>query len=586
MIFIYKFAIKRPSFVGKKFIVRLENILENKMKKLFRDSTKREERQQFYIQHLLFSESLREVNSFQRYKILLVVLKCRGLLRTLLYLCPLPDNGVPRNLYASSRMNILKTLLRNRGIFFNQIVARLKLVYPSPNDLILSPLITNVMQFNLVEIAFHRGKKVIYFDIQNGEPPIFGCDNPKKIPSGESFFHKLMLWDSQGVAAFIVKKQMQEISRWYFDEVYPNMQLERLERDNFESVQIKVLQGYDQVLDFDSTATFQSRYQKIESAQIWHQRFIISNKEFLVHDSTSHPKQEFVAGQWQFIKSFENNENKCLIKRVLGETRYMKSGIFLSGRSDENWFHFILDTVPRILFSNDIPVNVPLLIRSDIPENSKAVLATITDREIIEIESSEILEVQNLYVVPGRSSVFDSTPPKGTPFVEFSPPVLGMIRTLLLKAQGNLANNPRIDSSRHTIALSRSSATRNIQNASSIDSLLENFGFTICELNLAFFKDQIATFSQTKIVVAPGGAALANIIFMPVGSVVVVLRSRRNSDLNLWVKLAKAVGVHCVEVTGMPTYFGPGKLRRMHSDFYISPRKLRKVLASVTASIT
>jgi hypothetical protein len=83
-------------------------------------------------------------------------------------------------------------------------------------------------------------------------------------------------------------------------------------------------------------------------------------------------------------------------------------------------------------------------------------------------------------------------------------------------------------------------------------------------------------------VVAPGGAALANIIFMP-GSVVVVLRSRRNSDLGLWVKLAKAVGVNCIEVTGMPTYFGPGKLRRMHSDFYISSRKLRKVLASVTA---
>ena len=79
---------------------------------------------------------------------------------------------------------------------------------------------------------------------------------------------------------------------------------------------------------------------------------------------------------------------------------------------------------------------------------------------------------------------------------------------------------------------------------------------------------------------------MANIIFMPEGSTVVVLRSWRNSDLGLWVKLADAMNVNCIEVTGVPTYFGPGKLRRMHSDFYISPRKLRKVLASVTASIT
>ena len=258
----------------------------------------------------------------------------------------------------------------------------------------------------------------------------------------------------------------------------------------------------------------------------------------------------------------------------------------MSGRSDENWFHFILDTVPRILFTDDIPITVPLLIRSDIPENSKAVLATITDRKIIEIESNEVLEVENLYVVPGRSSVFDSTPPKGTPFVEFSPQVLGMIRSLLLKAQANFDKSPRVESPVHSIALSRSSTTRNLQNELAVNSLLDEFGFTICELNLGFFKKQIKTFSQARIVVAPGGAALANIIFMPVGSVVVVLRSRRNSELNLWVKLAKAVGVQCIEVTGMPTYFGPGKLRRMHSDFYISPRKLRKVLASVTASIT
>ena len=454
------------------------------------------------------------------------------------------------------------------------------MLYPTPNDLKLAPLVTNIMQFNLIELAVHQGKKKIYFDLQNGESPIFGCGNPTIIPKKEVFFHKLMSWDSRSVTAFVLKRKLQDVSKSYFDEVYSQI---NFGTDVFESVRIKVLPKYDEVLDLNSTVQFQSRHQIFKSVQIWHQRFIISKKELLVHDSTSHPKQKFVAGQWHFVKSFEEDENRCLIRRVLGETKYLDSGIFLSGRCDENWYHFILDTVPRILFVNDVPMDVPLLIRSDIPENSKAVLATITDREIIEIEPNEILEVQNLYVVPGRSSVFDSTPPKGTPFVEFSPSTLEMIRSLFLKLQTDLSKKQRIDSSFNKISLSRSSTTRNIQNASSIDSLLEKFGFLICELNLAFYKEQIAIFSQARIVVAPGGAALANIIFMPAGSVVVVLRSRRNSDLNLWVKLAKAVGVNCIEVTGMPTYFGPGKLRRMHSDFYIPSRKLRKVLASVTA---
>jgi hypothetical protein len=582
VIFLFKLAIKHPSFIGNKITRVLENILEDKMKSLFQDRTTQEKRHPFYIQHLLFSEDFHEFNFFQRWKTLIIVLRCRGLLRSLLFLIPLPNNQVTSDLHLLKRMDIFKVLIRQRALFLNHIVAKLRIDYPSPKDLDNFPIINEVVQFNLNHLRIHQGERIIYFDMQNGKPPIFGCNNPTKIPKRELFFHKLMLWDSRGVAKFLLRTQLEGASRRYLEVVYPQFRL----GENFESVQVRVLEGYDQVLDFDSGGTFQSRCQRLKTVQIWHQRFIISNNEFLIYDSTSHPEQEFVAGQWQFIKSFEKSQDKCLVKSAFGEKKYLESCIFLSGRSDENWFHFILDTVPRILFVNDIPDDVPILIRSDIPANSKAVLATITDRKIIEIESNEVLAVENLYVVPGRSSVFDSTPPKGTPFVEFSPQVLGMIRSLLLKAQANLDHDPRVVSPFRSIALSRSSTTRNLQNDLTVNSLLEKFGFTICELNLDFFKKQIKTFSQARIVVAPGGAALANIIFMPVGSVVVVLRSRRNSDLNLWVKLAKAVGVQCIEVTGIPTYFGPGKLRRMHSDFYISPRKLRKVLASVTATIT
>jgi hypothetical protein len=583
VIFLFKLAIKHPTFFGKKITTTLDNNLGNKMRGLFQDPTTQVEKRQFYIQHLLFSEKFREVSFLHLCKILFIILKCRGLIRTLLLLFPLPNNEATPELHLLKRMDVIRILFRQRAIFLNHIIARMKIDYPRPEDLLHFPVVNEVMRFDLNYLESHKGEKVIYFNLQNGKPSIFGCNNPTKIPKRELFFHKLMLWDSRGVANFLLRAQMQDVSRAYLNLVYPQF---RLGEDDFKSVPVRVIEGYDQILDFDSSASIQSRCQRLKTVQIWHQRFIISKDEFLIHDSTSHPEQEFVAGQWQFIKSFEKSQNMCLIKNVFGETKYLESGIFLSGRCDENWFHFILDTVPRVLFVNDIPDDVPLLIRSDIPENSKAVLATISDRKIIEIETNEVLEVENLYVVPGRSSVFDSTPPKGTPIVEFSPQVLGMIRFLLLKAQDKLDRDSRIELPFHTIALSRYSSTRNLQNELTVNSVLEELGFTICELNLGFFKKQIKIFSHAKIIVAPGGAALANIIFMPVGSVVVVLRSRRNSDLNLWVKLANAMGVQCIEVTGIPTYFGPGKLRRMHSDFYISPRKLRKVLASVTASIT
>ena len=572
-----------PTFLGKKIMTLLEARLENKLKNLFQDFKKHDGRQKLYIQRLLFSEDHHEINTFRRYKTLLVVLRCRGLLRTLLFLIPIPSLEVPGDLHDLKRMDIFRILIREREIFFNHIVARLKLVHPSPTDLIDVPLINDVIGFNLKEIENSRGKRKIYFEVHNGHAPHFGSDNQIWMPKKEFFFYKLVTWDSRSVADFLLKKQMLVAPRFYFDEIYP--QLHSLSEE-FEVFPIKVLPKYGEVLVFDSNKNSQSGYQLFQSAQIWHQRFIISNKEFLVHDSTSHPAQDFVSGQWQYIKSFDGGGNKCLIKKMLGGTKYLKSGIFLSGRCDENWFHFIIDTVPRILFVSDIPRDVPLLIRSDIPENSKSVLASITNREIIEIESNEILEVQNLYVIPGRSSVFDSKPPKGSSFVEFSPTVLKSIRSLLLNAQNEIGSNSLVDTSAHTIALSRSSKTRNIQNWSSLNQVIKNFGFVIYELNDVFFRNQIKTFNNARILIAPGGAALANILFMPPGSVVVVLRSWRNRDLELWVKLAKSMDVNCVEITGVPTYFGPGKLRRMHSDFYIPPRKLRKVLASVTASTT
>lgn len=149
MIFLFKLAIKHPSFIGNKITRVLENILEDKMKSLFQDRTTQEKRHPFYIQHLLFSEDFHEFNFFQRWKTLIIVLRCRGLLRSLLFLIPLPNNQVTSDLHLLKRMDIFKVLIRQRALFLNHIVAKLRIDYPSPKDLDNFPIINEVVQFNL-----------------------------------------------------------------------------------------------------------------------------------------------------------------------------------------------------------------------------------------------------------------------------------------------------------------------------------------------------------------------------------------------------------------------------------------------------
>ena len=583
MIFKWMFVICQSSFVPKKLKTFVENRLEIKMKMIFTDFSPKDVRQQFFIKRLEYSESNHETSALARWKMLMVVLRCRGLLRTLLFLRPLPGKGIPSNLHALRRMDIFRRLIVHRVEFFNLTITKLKIVHPSPDDLVDTAQINEIARFNLRELKTHQGEKHLFFELQSGNGPVFGNKYPITLPKQEVFFYRLMHRDSQRIANLLLARQIQDISGQYLEGVYPQF-LQSF--DEFCSVSINVLTKFDELLELESTSDLQSGYQVLDDIQIWHQRFVISKKGLIVFDSTMHPRQEFVAGQWQFVKSFEKTTDTCLIKRPTDKTRHLESAIFLIGRCDENWYHFIIDTVPRILFTNDIPSNVPLIIRADIPENFKLVLSSLTERDIIEIELEENLKVQTLYVVPGRSSAFDSQPPKGTAFAEFSCSVLKKLQKLLVntKIESSQSQYPLMLNEK--IALSRMSTTRNVQNWVSLTPLIESFDFSIHDLNSNFFKSQIATFHQTRVILAPGGAALANIVFMQEESYVVVLRSWRNRDVSLWKKLAEAMNVNCVEIVGIPTYFGPGKLRRRHSDFYVSPRKLRRVLTSVTASST
>jgi Glycosyltransferase 61 len=583
MIYKIMLAICQYRFVGKKIQTSVGNTLEVKMKKIFQDILLRDRTQQFFVRRLEFSKSNHETCTLKRWKILFVVLRCRGLLRTLLLLIPIVENETPIYLHTARRMEIIKMIFKNRSVFFDQIVAKLRLVYPDPRKIDPSSQLIDPKKFSLDEIQLRLGQKGLYFELENINAAVFGTDNPLTISKGEVFIYRLMHRNSKKVWEWILSRHMETISQTYFDHVYPQ----------FSSIfsahvllDIETVPEYEHVLKLESSRNFQKRHSLLNDIEIWHQRFIISNNSLMIIDSTAHPKQKFVAGQWQFYTSLKKEKNLCSMKKPTGKARFLESAIFLIGRCDENWYHFLIDTFPRIFFTEKIPLNVPLIIRADIPKHFKALISAYSKRSIIEIELEEKLEIQNLYVIPARSSVFDSQPPRGTSFVEYSPSVLKKIQTLLLKLEIETDQNRDEFSPTENVALSRNSTTRNVQNWVSLAPLIRLFNFSIHDLDSNFFKDQIKTFHNARIVVAPGGAALANIVFMQEGSWVVVLQSRRNRDINLWSKLAGAMNINYIEVKGPSTYFGPGKLRRRHSDFYISPRKLRRVLSSVTASST
>jgi len=316
-------------------------------------------------------------------------------------------------------------------------------------------------------------------------------------------------------------------------------------------------------------------YEQILDAEILHQKFIKVGENILNLESTSSVKQKFVAGLWAYTNRIYRDQDLTALVLPNNNSNSISEGIYLIGRCDENWYHFLLDTLPRLLFFESISMDVPLLIRSDIPRTTKEFIYKITNRKIIELEPNTGIKVAKLYVCPGRSTVFDVKPPRHVNWVEFSPIVFSKLRERIMDRLAN-ESSPNILG---TILISRKSSKRNLLNAESIEKVISESHVPIYELDQDFFRDQIKIFANTKHVISPGGAVLANIIFMRRGSKVTLLRSYGFSKLNIWKQLAEITKVEYSEVRGIPSYWGFNFLRRLHSNFYISPRKLRRMFS-------
>jgi hypothetical protein len=192
------------------------------------------------------------------------------------------------------------------------------------------------------------------------------------------------------------------------------------------------------------------------------------------------------------------------------------------------------------------------------------------------VQPEDLISVKSLFFVAGRSSVYDSPSKIDGERVAFSPRTLlrtsdYIYRRLSLNATTDLANN---------IYLTRISRYRNLINQNAVASKLQSLGYLVIDPSEEFFRDQFQIFASARHIVTPGGASLANIIFMNAGSKVTAIRSCRGSDLNLWKKLAESRQIEFDEILAIPTYFGRNSLAREHSHFYAPIKWVEKFLQS------
>jgi len=513
----------------------------------------------------------------QEAKIIHAALRTRGLTRTLLRIFSKLIDIESGSIQTLSRHQLLKTLISKRRLIRAELLSRLLLTGVNYSNSLQYRHLTSVNYFGNSKIRINKARKLFSFEVS--------LDSRQKLPGNKhslrspkaNLLEVVISLDSEFFLGIVHKYEIYEDMKIYLKRYFPAV-LDELNSVSKFTFQINPFAS--QNLDIRSASSNQPIFESLKNVEIWHQRFIIKDSTWSVIDITTHPALKFVAGQWQFFWKQAKNNKFVFLRNPRGKKLDLQRAIFLSGRCDDNWFHFLIDTLPRIQFFANLPKGIPVLIRSDIPDTAKEVLRKVTKRPIIEITPDSKIKVQQLYFVAARSSVFDSRPLNfGSP-IEFPFTTLKNLRDVIL-SERNLELLPKSSS---VFYFERDAKYRNMLNSKAIRGTISKFGIPIQVADSKFLRNQVEYFYDADLVISPGGAVLANILFMRPGSKVLVLRSWRNRHLNLWEKLSIGLEVRYLEITGVPVYFGLNSGRRMHTDYWISPRKLESKILELNTS--
>jgi hypothetical protein len=522
-----------------------------------------------YSQKLLLNLTLNNHHTkSQNLKMLMLILKTRGRLR---WLCFRLMPSLFKNSYELTRFRLILEIFSNWNLFVQSILCKLIVIENSGQEYDL----IEIYEFTHPNIGFSFVEERSY--VLGGEVSqkmeFSGKKHSTRDNSNVLMLEKLLRWNSSKVINYIRESDYLSNNTYLlgylqsFPDVLNELRLNiRLSIEFHQNADL----SFDDVRDLN-----QGLPEALSEVEIWNQRFIVERNKWHIIDSTCSPHGKFVAGHWQFVEQCPATVSHVYLKApVTKRVKKLSQAIFLIGRADENWYHLLLDTLPRYLSLNAVDREIPVLVRADLPKTSIALIERLLDRKIIYVRTEDRISVGTLYFVAARGTVYDSQPRNGEDRVVFSPRVLKMQRDWMLQRLGGTEGKVYPAE----IFLPRRAKYRNLLNMNAVSRYLMQRDFEVIEMGKDFYLEQHHFFSEANKIISPGGAVLANILFMKKDSKVIAFRSWRGANLRIWKKLAEACKVDYAEVIGIPTYFGLKPLAREHSNYYVFLRGIKKAL--------
>lgn len=260
-----------------------------------------------------------------------------------------------------------------------------------------------------------------------------------------------------------------------------------------------------------------------------------------------------------------------LLRRHKPETVFA-TGIFCSGTYSRNYYHFLIEVLPRVLLAADLaPKGTPILADDGMPaQHYQALRLLLPHNPLRRLARMRSYRVGRLYAATMPNIVQDAFlgDKVAADAVRYHPQALRRLASL----GAALADPEGCD----RLLLWRESGVRRLLNGQELLSALQDRDFEVPNCAQLSFADQVRLVARAEAIVGQSGAHLANMLFARAGTRVFPLYSNApGTNYNIWSGLGAVLGQEVTNVVGghIIGTAGPGR-PAAHDDFTLPIHQL------------
>jgi hypothetical protein len=240
----------------------------------------------------------------------------------------------------------------------------------------------------------------------------------------------------------------------------------------------------------------------------------------------------------RYIPQFRSPSKRGIANKRLIDEEVEGLVLNLMGSNASNYYHWLIEWIPRIMVLEEIKEPVSLLMSASSPQQFKQAVKEITGNRfnIIESKSEHCVKVKRMIHTNGWASVPCDVRADRRPHIQdifIHPRVVSWLREGTKHIRKNKRNRK--------IYLRRSeNLRRNFVNEIEVAKIIESYGFEMIVPEKLSFSEQVALFSEASVILGPTGAAFANIVFCSPGThiIPITLGEGNFADYSLFSKLA------------------------------------------------